>query len=60
MRGAFDGSRFHHSCVPNVVKLRFRRNDKFVESVVTAIRYIYAEEELFIDYGVPAIVVQPL
>ena len=59
-RGAFDGSRINHSCEPNAVKLRFRCNDEFVESVVTAIRDIHAGEELFVDYGAPAIAVQPL
>ena len=43
----------NHSCVPNVMKQRFKRDGEFVEFVVTALRDIHAGEELFIDYGVP-------
>merc|ERR1712039_690813 len=46
-------SRINHSCMPNVVKQRYRRKGEFVEFVVTATRDILAGEELFIDYGVP-------
>ena len=46
-------SRINHSCVPNVVKQRFRRDGECVEFAITAVRNISAGEEVFIDYGVP-------
>ena len=42
MKGFFDVSRVGQFCGPNVVKLQSRRNDEFIEYVVTVIRDIYA------------------